>query len=235
MFDLSELDQIKLFEEIQPMGKKRVAVIVGRFNPPTKGHYALINTVRKFIKSNPNLKLEFTPVVVVIGGGKTEEDKSKNPLSVQDRITFMQASGHTNGCILLSASNAFTAMAGLRDKGLEPIAIAAGTDRIDDYMRILDKNFKTDNGEAIKHYKIHLERSEDAIEKDKSEKAKKLDNALSNLKSTGEVDTDLVSASLARRAVELGYKEEFAEIVGLTHNKVLANKMYDKIKTSMGV
>ena len=104
-------------------------MVIGRFNPPTKGHYAVINTVKKFIRENKNLGLEAGPVVVIVGGSKSDADKQRNPLSVEERELFMKASGYTNGCTFLSAKNAFEAFGLLRDKGFEPIAVAAGTDR----------------------------------------------------------------------------------------------------------
>ena len=39
-----------------------------------------------------------------------------------------------------------------------------------------------------------------------------------------------MSGSLARRAVELGYEDVFAEIVGLEDKPALAKKMFDKIQ-----
>lgn len=215
------------------MGSKKVAVIIGRFNPPTRGHYAVIDKVKKFIRTHKKLGLDANPVVVVIGGSKSDSDKKRNPLSVEDRILFMKSSGHANGVNFMTATNAFNALAMLRDKGMEPIAIAAGTDRIDDYARILDKHFTYPDGKPIHHYKILLDRDAKAIETAKDVKQSAMDKALNALKSNGDIDTDLVSGSLARRAVELGFEEEFAKIVGLEHNPTLAKRMFEKIKISL--
>jgi hypothetical protein len=230
---MTNLELNTLFEDVAAMGQKKVAVVVGRFNPPTKGHYAVINMVKKFIREHKNIGLEANPVVVVIGGGKSDADKKRNPLSVEDRITFMTASGKANGVTFFQAANAFAAFGMLRDHGYEPIAVAAGTDRIQDYMKILDKYFLTDSGEPIEHHEIHLERDEDAIETDKDAKQKAMDTALTSMKNGKEVDTDEVSASLARRAVELGYEPEFAQIVGLEHKPALAKKMFDKVAAAI--
>ena len=229
-----QLQAAALFEDLAPMGARKVAVVIGRFNPPTKGHYAVIDKVKKFIRTHKELGLEAAPVVMVIGGSKSDSDKTRNPLSINDRILFMQSSGHTNGVTFLTATNAFAALSALRESGFEPIAIAAGTDRIDDYMRILDKHFLTPDGKPITHQKIHLERDSDATIVNKDDKKAAMDSALSSLKKTGQVETDIVSGSLARRAVELGYKEEFAVIVGLEKKPVLAAKMFDKIKAALG-
>jgi hypothetical protein len=232
--DINEqLETNALFEDMAPMGSKKVAVVVGRFNPPTKGHYAVINMVKKFIRDNSKLGLDVSPVVVIIGGSKSDADKKRNPLSVDERLSFMKGSGKANGVTFMTAVNAFAALAQCREKGLEPVAVAAGTDRIDDYIKILDKNFLTPDGSPIQHHKIHLERDEDATLTKKADKATAIDSTLANMKKKGSVDTDLVSGSLARRAVELGYEKEFAEIVDLADKPALAKKMFDKVAASI--
>lgn len=228
-----QLEMNALFEDVAPMASKKIAVVIGRFNPPTKGHYAVINSVIKFIDKNKKLGLEAGPAVVVIGGGKTDADKKRNPLSVEERLTFMKGSGKANRAVFFTASNAFAAFSMLREKGYEPIAIAAGSDRVDDYIKILDKYFLTDDKQPIKHYKINLQRDEDAVETNKDEKRIAMDNILSKAKGGKSIDTDLVSGSLARRAVELGYEPEFAKIVGLEDKPVLAKKMFDKIAAAL--
>lgn len=229
-----QIEMQAIFEDLSPMGSKRVAVVIGRFNPPTKGHYEVINTVKSFIKRNPKLGLDVSPVVVIIGGSKSDADKKRNPLSVDERISFMKGSGNANGVTLLTAINAFAALAMLRDKGMEPIAVAAGSDRIEDYIKILDKNFTKPDGSPIEHHKVNLKRDDSAVLSKSEDKKNAMDSTLSSMKSGDALATDLVSGSLARRAVELGYEEEFASIVGLENKPVLAKKMFNKIKQSLG-
>jgi hypothetical protein len=212
----------QLQEDLAPMGKKRAAVIIGRFSPPQRGHYALIDAVKKFIRIHKSLGLIATPIIVIIGGSKSDQDKKRNPLSVTDRHTFMKASGKTNGCLFFSAPNAMAAFSMLREKGYEPIAVAAGSDRIDSYKNILDQYFKDGGGKGIQHYTIKLARDENDKE----------DTTLEKLKTDDSVKTNQISGSLARRAVELGYEPEFAKIVGLDGKPELAKKMFDKIKAS---
>lgn len=228
----NDSDLTILVEDLVPMASKKVAVVIGRFSPPTKGHYAVINKVKKFIRSNKKLGLEVSPAVVIIGGSKSDSDKKKNPLSASERELFMKASGHANGVMFFIAPNAFAAFSLLRESGYEPVAIAAGTDRIQVYKTMLDKYFLTPDEQPIQHYAIHLERDEDAIDTDKRVKSAAIDKALAAAKDGESIDTDLVSGSLARRAVELGYEKEFAQIVGLEHNPLLAKKMFDKILAS---
>jgi hypothetical protein len=224
-----------LLEDAPQPGSKKVAVVLGRFNPPTKGHYELISKVKDFIKSHPELNLESTPVVVVIGNDKkdkTPEELLKNPLSVHERILFMSSSGQANGVKFAKATNAFEALTGLRNNDMEPIAIAAGTDRVDDYLRILDEYFKDASGKTIKHHKIHVARDEDAYSAKKKDQS--IDELLSNMKSGDDPETDEISGSLARRAAELDYYDEFVKIVGLEKNPGLAKKLYQKVRNALG-
>jgi len=229
----SQLETSLLLEDAPPPGSKRVAVVIGRFNPPTKGHYEVINQVKQFIKKNIDLQLEAIPVVVVIGGSKADTDKMKNPLSIDERIIFMQSSGKADGVKFMTAKNAFDALTHLRSNDLEPIAIAAGSDRITDYIRILDKYFKDENDKSIKHYRIELKRNSKATETNTEDKQQSMDSTLASMKSGDDISVDLVSGSLARRAVELGYEKEFAEIVGLEDKPALAQKLFDKVKAAL--
>ena len=214
---------LQLFEELAPMAQRRVVVVIGRFNPPTKGHYEIFRKARQFASTRKDLNLHFNPVVVVIGGSKSDADKKRNPLTVHERIQFMTASGHADGVIFKDATNAHAALSKLRDDGYEPIAIVAGSDRADDYLRILDKYFKAPDGSDIKHYKIEIPR----------ENTTNTDMQLADLKSNETIDTDAISASLARRAVELGYEDEFLTIVGLENKPSLGKKLFNRVKKAM--
>lgn len=220
-----------IFEGTVGPQQARAAVMVGRMNPPTAGHYKVIDTMKSFIRSNPKLKLSATPIVVIVDGEKTSKDKSKNPLTADERMKFMSGSGRANGVLFITAPSAFAAFEEVRKAGYEPVAIAAGSDRQDRYMEILNKYFKTADGGDIKHYTIPgLEREETKG----SDKKSTMEKALNTLKSGDELDISEVSGSMARRAVELGYEEEFAEIVGLGKKPKLAKILFNKIKSSMG-
>ena len=216
-----------LFESVGQQ-KRRAAVVIGRYQPPTIGHYSVFDAVKKFIRDNADLRLDAVPIVVVVAGKETSKDKSKNPLTANERISFMTGSGKANGIKFLVASSAFDAFEEVRKAGFEPIAIAAGSDRADKYLEMLDKYFKTKDGKQIKHYAITLQR---VAENKEHKKTAGLDDILKYM--GDEIPTDMVSASLARRAVELDEFEKFVVITGLSEKPELARKMFDKIKHSM--
>lgn len=227
-------DMTYILEETVGQQSKRAAVVVGRMNPPTIGHYAVIDAVKKYIRDNQNLGLDPVPIVVVVAGKETSKDKKKNPLTANERISFMKASGHADGVKFLVAGSAFAAFEEVRKSGYEPIAIAAGSDRADKYLEMLDKYFKTKDNKEIDHYAINLDRTGDEEKPAEGEKVDKkagLDDILKYMDE--DIPIEMVSASLARRAVEKGEFDKFKILVGLTEKTKLAQKLFDKIKAAM--
>ena len=218
----------ELFEATVGEQKTRAAVMVGRMNPPTAGHYKVVDAMKAFVRKNPDLRLSATPIVVVVEGEKTSQDKSQNPLTAEERIKFMSGSGRANGVVFVTAPSAFAAFEAVRQAGYEPVAIAAGSDRIGKYMKMLDKYFTAKDGAKIPHVAIGLPRAEKTNSGDGA-----MQRALDSLKGGSEIEVSEVSGSMARRAVELGYEEEFAQIVGLGGKPKLAKLMFDKVKASM--
>lgn len=249
--DLDESFQFDLlFEDIPPRGKKNAVVVVGRFNPPTIGHYKVFEKARSFIKNNPDLNLAALPVVFVIGNDekhdalvakiKAAPDKSKvakdieelkrNPLKVKDRIRFMKSSGLADAVTIIPAKDVFAAFGELRNRDMEPIAIAAGSDRINKYIDLLDKYFVNPDGSPIKHYAIDVSRTGSGTTTKKDDKESAVNAAVSSMKKDGSISTDIVSGSVARALADAGYEEEFANIVGLSKKPELAKMMFNKIK-----
>lgn len=201
---------------------KRAAVVIGRFNPPTIGHYAIFDKMKKVILSRPELNLEAVPIVIVVQGEKTSMDKDANPLTGHERVSFMQASGRADGVKFLISKSAHAGLMDVRAAGFEPILIGAGSDRADGYLALLDKYFKTDTGDTIKHELVKFER----------ENADSLGDILRYTDS--EIPLYLVSASLARMAARNKEFDKFSILTGLTKKPKLARKMYNRIIATGG-
>lgn len=198
----------------EKLKKKPAVVMIGRFNPPTAGHYFVMDAMKKYIREN---KLNVaSAVIVIIDGEKTGKDKAKNPLSAHEREMFIKASGKANGIHILTAPNAFDAFTLCRKRGFEPIAIAAGSDRADHYVELLDTYFKKDeSGKTIQHEKVPglTRKSTDP----------------NDLKT----DIKAISGSMARAAALHGFEEEFIKIVGLEDKPELARKLFKKVVDGM--
>lgn len=208
--------------------KKRAIVAIGRFQPPTAGHYKVMNAMKAFIRDNPELNLDALPVVVIVAGGKSSEDKSRNPLTAEERKTFMESSGRANGVKFLISNSGFAAFEEVRKAGYEPIAIAAGSDRANDYLRLLDKYFTKKDGSAIKHVAVPgLDRDEDESTASSPEA---FDMIIRMINDGEKIDNAQISGSLARYAANKDEDAAFAYIVGLDKKPKLALKLMDKIK-----
>ena len=215
------------------MQKRRAAVVIGRFNPPTIGHYAVFDQVKKFIRDHEDLQLNAMPVVVIVEGKETSKDKTKNPLTGEERLSFMKGSGRADGVKFLIAPNAMDAFKACRSAGYEPIAVAAGSDRADKYLEMLDKYFVTPKGQPIDHYAIELPREEEGtLDGQNAEtKTQSLDDVLQY--TDEEIPVSMVSGSLARHAVTRDALDKFSIITGLSAKPKLAALMFNKIKASM--
>ncbi|AVH85296.1 hypothetical protein RsoM2USA_368 [Ralstonia phage RsoM2USA] len=186
-----------------PMQSKKAVVVIGRMNPPTLGHYYLIDKAKRLFKDE---KLDGI-VVAIVEGTNTSKDKETNPLTADRRIYFMKSSGHCNGVRFVVGKNALDAFFEVRKAGFEPMWIITGDDRGDDYEKLLDKYFKDNDGKALKHKTLVVDRE-------------------------GDDENSGVSATLARSAVEHGMFPEFQKLVDL--DEPLAKKMFDEIKKAMG-
>lgn len=218
-------EKTTLLEDIETAQSQRAVVILGRFQPPTIGHYKIINLAKKFIRENQQLSLFIKPIVVIIDGKKTGLNKVENPLTSEERIYFMKHSGKANGVEFLTSTNAFAAFNEVRKAGYEPIVVGAGSDRLKGYLDLLDEKFLDDKGKKQKHYSV--------TGLDTRSEMKPNEASLDLLKNS-DAQIREVSGSLARKAVELGYFDEFVKLTGLEKNIPGAKKMFNKIKKHLG-
>ena len=212
-----------LLEETVGEQDKKAVVMVGRMNPPTAGHYKVIDQMKKFARTNKGV----VPIVVVVAGDKTSKDLKKNPLSADDRIKFMTASGKANGVKFIMSNSAFAAFEDVRKAGFEPYAIAAGSDRGAKYLEMLDKYFTDKDGGQLKHVIMPgLEAREDP-----DDDGVPSEEVLERAEKGESIPIHLISGSMARLAVKLGYKKAFATILGV--DQTLSDLIFKKVATAL--
>lgn len=215
-------DDLLLEETVGEQAKKAV-VMVGRMNPPTAGHYKVIDQMKKFARTNKGV----VPIVVVVAGDKTSKDLKKNPLSADDRIKFMMASGKANGVKFITSTSAFNAFEDVRKAGFEPYAIAAGSDRGSKYLEMLDKYFLSKDEKALKHVIMPgLEAREDP-----DDEGVPSEEVLERAEKGESIPVHLISGSMARLAVKMGYKKAFAMILGV--DQKLADIIFKKVEAAL--
>lgn len=212
-----------LVEETVGEQPKKAVVMVGRMNPPTAGHYKVIDLMKKFERTNKGV----TPIVVVVAGDKSSKDLKKNPLSGEDRIKFMKASGKANGVKFILSNSAFAAFEEVRKAGYEPYAIAAGSDRGSKYLEMLDKYFTAEDGSKLKHVIMPgLQEREDP-----DDEGVPSEEVLELAEKGEEIPIHLISGSMARLAVKMGLKNAFAKILGV--DRKLADMIFKKVQAAL--
>ena len=113
----------------------------GRFNPPTKGHEKLIQTVRGAAQ-----RMNAKPYVFV-----TQSQDKKNPLSQKERIDYIKSTGRFDDIEIGDAGvkTIVQALQKLMNEGRTRVVIVAGSDRVDYFKNFLNtynkKNDKSGN------------------------------------------------------------------------------------------
>jgi len=119
-------------------------VFVGRFQPFHKGHFKVIKAMKN-------------PIVFIIDGEKSKEDKESNPLSLEYRISLLNKCGVSK---IYSYDTGFLPilLAKVRRLGFEPKRLFCGKDRIKSYKTSIKKiiySLSRKRGEHPRDY--HLE------------------------------------------------------------------------------
>lgn len=196
---------------------KNGAVIIGRFNPPTVGHYNLVNKVKSYIvKKRHEHDLDPMVFIIVVAGEKSSLDHSVNPLTASERISLLSRNENCTGCKFITCSNVIDGFNKMREAGFEPTLIAGGEDRVSGYIEILKKHNPERDYIEFKAKRIKVDPSESS-------------NVLDHLAPT---DFNIMSASLARFAVSSNNLDAFEIITGLTGEA--GSKLFSKIKQRMG-
>lgn len=211
---LSDIDKptIRLFEEKKevPYQNKSAVVVIGRMNPPSKGHIKLINTAKKQM-----LQDKYDAVIVVVVDGKeTSKDKKRNPLSADERIRFLKNNKSCDGVRFVQADGVMSGLYHIRELGFEPLCVVGGSGGSEDkntaiaYKEILDKYFLK-KGVPVDHKAVSVERDlKDVVGR--------------------------ISSTMMRSAAEKGYYEEFAEMAAPVDADSV-KRMYDIVRKSMGI
>lgn len=108
-----------------------VALSLGRYNPPTLGHFESLRELQRVARANG-----VRPEVFVIEGEQSSQDKQKNPLSANQRIRILKSwfpDIHFD-----IAGSAYDVMEVLQVQGKRPKFWIAGTDRVKRYKQLLD-------------------------------------------------------------------------------------------------
>lgn len=126
------MDTMKNYRQlIKELPSKTVVFTFGRFNPPTTGHELLIKAVKKLASSN---KADHCIYV-----SKTQDSK-KNPLSVDKKIHYLNLMFSKTSFVAANPQErTFIEAAKSLNKRYKSIIMVAGSDRVQEYEKILNK------------------------------------------------------------------------------------------------
>jgi hypothetical protein len=182
------------------MGKK-VVFTWGRYNPPTIGHRLVMETGAREAKARG---ADF-----IILASKTTSPANKNPLSFKDKIRFLKQSFPKYKRYINSDPKLNTLIRVMQflDKSYDEATIVVGSDRKDDFLRLLNRY----NGQDYDFRKI--------------------DVALSGNRDPDAEDASGMSASKMRQAAADGDYESFKKGSPIKNPKAL----YNAVRKGMGV
>jgi len=189
--------------------EKHGVLAFGRMNPPTLGHEKLVNKVQDIAKT--------------IGGSahivvSHSQDPKKNPLTAAQKVKHAKRafSGVNVSSSDSSAPNFLSQAAKLHKQGITHLHMVAGSDRTDEYHKLLNKynGVKGPHGSFnFKHITVH---------------------------SAGDRDPDAegvegMSASKMREHASKGNFKEFRKGVPSKMSDAHAKEMYNHVRQGMGL
>jgi len=109
--------------------EKKVSVIVGRFNPWTRGHNSIIDEAK------------YPVVIGLVKSSKTSMDKERNPFDFELQKEIIERANDPRivDVVKFSSANIPQIISDLRDMGYEPKQLLAGTDRAKAYQEQIDR------------------------------------------------------------------------------------------------
>jgi hypothetical protein len=150
---------MKFLDYLEEQKEKHAVLAFGRMSPPTTGHEVLVNKVKDVAKT-----FDGSHHVVL----SHSQDKAKNPLAPEQKLKHAQRFfPKTNLSVSTKEEpNFLTQAAKLHKQGVTHLHMVAGSDRTDEYYKLLHKYNGTHKGALFnfKHIKVHSagERDPDA-------------------------------------------------------------------------
>ena len=114
----------------------------GRFNPPTVGHEKLVVAVANVARREGGDYFVYP---------SHSQDSKKNPLDQTTKIKYMKKmfSKHKKNIITSTGRNALEIASELHDKEYTNLVMVVGSDRVQDFQKILDKYNGEDKGHGF--------------------------------------------------------------------------------------
>jgi nicotinic acid mononucleotide adenylyltransferase len=116
---------------VESLPSKTVVFAFGRFNPPTTGHELLVKFVKRLAQRNR--------ADHIIYASRTQ-DKKKNPIAVDRKLHYLNLMfPNTNFKGASDKERTFMEAAAALNKKYKHLIMVAGSDRVEEYKRLLEK------------------------------------------------------------------------------------------------
>ena len=199
---------LKKFSELSEARGDTAVFCIGRFNPPTTGHELMIESAANIQSKYPGAKFYVFPT--------HSQDPQTNPLPHALKVAYMKKmfKKYARNIQVSKARNVFEMATLLHDKGHRAIVLVAGSDRVDEFEKLLNQY----NGVKGKHGYYGFDNIE--------------------VISAGERDPDAegvsgMSASKIRAAASQGDYDSFKQ--GLPTSFKDGVKLYNDVRKHMGI
>jgi len=132
---------MKKFSDIREARGDTCVFTFGRFNPPTTGHEKLLDKLKAETGKNPG-----APYYVF---ASHSENVKKDPLPYTKKVAYMKKMfpKHSRNIVVDKARNVFEVAVSLYNKGHKSIVMVVGSDRVDEFEKLLN----TYNGTDARH------------------------------------------------------------------------------------
>ena len=199
---------MKKFSDIREARGDTCVFTFGRFNPPTTGHEKLLDKLKAETGKNPG-----APYYVF---ASHSENVKKDPLPYTKKVAYMKKMfpKHARNIVVDKARNVFEVAVSLYNKGHKSIVMVVGSDRVDEFEKLLN----TYNGTDARHGYYGFDNIE--------------------VVSAGERDPDAegvsgMSASKMRAVASSGDFDSFK--TGLPSGFKDGLKLYNDVRKNMGI
>jgi len=116
---------------VESLPSKTVVFAFGRFSPPTTGHQLVVQFVKKLAQQNRADHAIYA---------SRSQDKKKNPLSVERKVHYLRLMfANTNFVGANAEVRTFIEAAKQLNKRYKNLIMVAGSDRVEEYEKILNK------------------------------------------------------------------------------------------------
>jgi len=122
---LSAIEETWSPESVPNKRTNKVELFLGRLQPVHLGHVKIIKKMKN-------------PIVVLVKGAKSSQDKNRNPLSAEEQRKLLKKAVPRVKVVVAKAGYLPEIIADLREAGYEVETVYAGSDRISSYKRQVD-------------------------------------------------------------------------------------------------